>query len=484
MGDSQQAPGADVASPTFSDPQSASNGPVTWRQVVPARTGATLVPDLSLAWPQSPAQVLSPKTGSTLKEGMVPAPTEAALRPLEPSADVAPVGGGPAVVPAPGGVPAVGGEPAVATLLGVAPVGGEPAAAAALGGTMIGNPFAGPSAAPAEPVDQQIVGDAPLQPQAMGVPRDSRAPESNRLARRSSFPPPAIVDGEAWLGGYHVLGRLRADAAGSEYLCCPMEEPAARFVLKVLRCRLSDEASNEAFLRFANRLAKLSHPGVLGVLDAGISQQQPYLVRPYFDAMTLAELLAATPSESRPVGAVLRIFGDVLEGIAAAHQQRQLGGEMVYFVHGALSADHVLVRPDGRTLVAGVGESTVLGPVAQDPGQDLWALRLLLNSALPWGVDENELRLRWFNDGRKGSAARAAEWFRELREMTFHTWSNTRPERVAAWVQSVRRAPREPSTASLPPDAAAPAANPVVPRRSGVFKALRAWLKRRSSGRG
>jgi hypothetical protein len=313
-------------------------------------------------------------------------------------------------------------------------------------------------------------------------------PESNHLARRSSLPPPALADNVTHLGGYQILARLRSDAVGSEYLCCPLDEPSARCTLKVLRGRVPDDAASKAFLVFANRLAKLTHPRLLGVVDAGVHQQQPYLVHPYIDAVTLADLLTATAPEARPAGPVLKILDDVLEGLVAAHEPRQVAGESACFVHGALSSDHILVGPDGHALLAGVGEVSVLGPIAQDPGQDLLALRVLLSSALPGGMDENELRLRWFTDARKGPDARAAELLRELREMTSRGRSSTRPEVVGAWVRAVRSALQKrnsgpPAGESPPaPGRAAPApGTAAAPARRGVFAAIRSWWKRRGS---
>jgi hypothetical protein len=161
-------------------------------------------------------------------------------------------------------------------------------------------------------------------------------------------------------------------------------------------------------------------------------------------------------------------------------------------VHGALSSDHVLVGLDGHALLAGVGEVSVLGPIAQDPGQDLLALRVLLSTALPGGVDENELRLRWFTDARKGPDARAAELLRELREMTLRGRSSTRPEVVGAWVRAVRSAlekrnsgpPAGPAPGRPAPAPRRPAPAPgtaAAPARRGLFAAIRSWWKRRGS---
>ena len=506
------AGGLPVTAPAVRQAPPVSHVPATWQQVVPARTGKTLgvssspgTPNVAEQRPADPMalthvpqtwrQVVAPRTGSTLVANPVPTPAIPRVA-LEPRTGRTLMDTPALVIPA---APPV--APQGKRVLGATLVGMPSSADLTPGTTMYGNPYPVDPGPPgtgdaqahfrevllrAEPegsfdlpphVPHVSGHDGPVRRPTTDPPpvaRASEAPESNRLARRSSLPPPDFAENRAaWLGGYQVLSRLRSDAVGTAYLCRPVDDPGSRYVLKVLRARLADEVASDAYLRFANRLAKLFHPNVHGVLDAGVHQQQPYLVRPHVDAARLTELLAATSPQARPPWVMLRIFEDVLEGLIAAHERRQLGMDIVHFVHGALSSDHVLVRTDGRAMLSGVGEVTILGPTSSDPGQDLLALRLLLNAAIPGGVDEKELRLRWFVDAKRGPEARAAELLQELREMIAPVRFHAGPNDVAAWLRSVRE-----STRPGPPAAAVPAPAP-PPVRARGFAAFRAWWKRR-----
>jgi hypothetical protein len=306
-------------------------------------------------------------------------------------------------------------------------------------------------------------------------------PESKRLAGRLFAPSPLPPEQSArWVGGYQVLSRLQRAKTGSEYLCRPADDPQARYTLAVLRNHLGAPGASDAFLRYANRLAKITHPFVLGLVDAGVHHHQPYLVRPRLEAVTFAQLLATTPPSDRSPRLMLRIFEEALEGLVAAHEPREFSGESIQFVHGALSAEHLLVTTRGRTLVSSVGEATILGATV-DPSQDLLALGILINAALAGGMGEDELRLRWLADARTGRAARAGDLLREFRRITSQDRLHVRSEEIAEWVQSVRRLP--PDRASTPsPRESFPSLAPEPPpaHRSGWLAPIRSWWGRRT----
>jgi hypothetical protein len=306
-------------------------------------------------------------------------------------------------------------------------------------------------------------------------------PESNRLAARLT--PPASVPRthrSTWVGGYEVLARIRRSTRGTDYLCRPGEDPQARCLLTVLRRQLTTAAERDSFLRDANRLAKRVHPHLLGLLDAGVYQQQPYLVRPRCEGVTLDRLLEATPPASRRPRLMLRIFEEALEALARVHEPDSIDGQPTHFVHGALAADQLLITTEGRTLVMGVGEVKMSGMTVDDPSEDLLALGILINTALSGGVDENVLHKRWLTDARGGRRARASELLREFRRVKSRSGVFARSEEIAEWVASVRRRdrsstiPARESFPSLTSEATASSA------RSGWLGSLRSWWTRRS----
>ena len=97
--------------------------------------------------------------------------------------------------------------------------------------------------------------------------------------------------------------------------------------------------------------ARLRHPHVLELLDVLVEEGAVYLVLPYVEGPSLAQLIAAGPL---PVPRALQIGGDVASALAFIHQQG--------IVHRDLKPANVMVERE-RALLADFG-------IAKDPAQD------------------------------------------------------------------------------------------------------------------
>ncbi|HBY93974.1 MAG TPA: serine/threonine protein kinase, partial [Chloroflexi bacterium] len=81
-----------------------------------------------------------------------------------------------------------------------------------------------------------------------------------------------------------------------------LDRPVA---IKVMRPQtMLSEAGREAFLREARTVARLNHPNVVAVYDAGVADGRPYLVMELLSGLTLRQRLARGPL---PTGEALRI---------------------------------------------------------------------------------------------------------------------------------------------------------------------------------
>ena len=117
-------------------------------------------------------------------------------------------------------------------------------------------------------------------------------------------------------GEFEILEVLGRGGTAIVYSATKHGEPLA---LKVLRedIQLTD-AERKRFLAEADRLARLSHPGVIRVLDAGVLPDgRPYLALPLLHGETLAARLARGPLGE---AAALEQFYAAADAITALHR--------------------------------------------------------------------------------------------------------------------------------------------------------------------
>jgi serine/threonine protein kinase len=156
-----------------------------------------------------------------------------------------------------------------------------------------------------------------------------------------------ITPGDTLGGRYRVVRLLGEGAMGAVYEA----EHALigrRVALKVLHERFS--ASAEAVERFhaeARATAAIGHPHIVDVLDFGSDAGRPYLVMELLRGETLAERLSRSPALDAT--AACRIVGEVLSGVAAAHE--------IGVVHRDLKPENIILTRGERAKVVDFGVS-------------------------------------------------------------------------------------------------------------------------------
>src|SRR5665648_33818 len=198
-------------------------------------------------------------------------------------------------------------------------------------------------------------------------------------------------------GRYEVLSRIARGGMATVYLA--IDRRLNREVaLKVMHPHLAEGATGTEFIarfrREARAAARLTHPGLVGVLDQGVDGETSYLAMEYVEGTNLRHRLADGPMA---VGDALRIVESVLEALAVAHRTG--------LVHRDIKPENVLIATDGRIKVADFGlaravtevtataTGTVLGTVAylapelvargaSDARTDVYAVGILLYEML------------------------------------------------------------------------------------------------------
>ena len=159
------------------------------------------------------------------------------------------------------------------------------------------------------------------------------------------------------LGRYVVLRMLGAGAMGAVYLAYDPELDR-KVALKQLH-RGTDPNKRKGLLREAQAMAKLTHPNVVSVHDAGEHDGTVYVAMEYVRGTTLRKWLAR---ERRSWREVLEVYVQAGRGLERAHVRG--------LIHRDFKPDNVMVSNEGRVCVMDFGLARPGGPATNEPPDD------------------------------------------------------------------------------------------------------------------
>jgi tRNA A-37 threonylcarbamoyl transferase component Bud32 len=202
---------------------------------------------------------------------------------------------------------------------------------------------------------RQVVAAAARFAEDSAATRPGARTEPGALAARPLGPPRRVAAGlpapplapGSHIARYVIMRTVGEGGMGEVYEAW---DPQLRRKVAIKLLARADERDaqelrlRERFLREAQLMARLSHPNVVTVHDAGWHEGQVFIAMELVEGETLARWLAAEPRDWRAVRAVFRQAG---EGLAAAHQ---LG-----VVHRDFKPANVLLGTDGRVRVTDFG---------------------------------------------------------------------------------------------------------------------------------
>ncbi len=166
------------------------------------------------------------------------------------------------------------------------------------------------------------------------------------------------------VGDYECLGIIGKPRAGLTYKVLNRKTGELESMRALTGVAASDPESVERLLREMRVHARLTHPNLIGFHDAFELDGRLVMTADYVDGPSLAQRCSEAPlSPEEAVGAILQ----VLYGLEEAHA---LG-----IVHRGITADHVILGPDGAVKLGGFdlakAESdtalTKVGAVIGDP---------------------------------------------------------------------------------------------------------------------
>jgi serine/threonine protein kinase/tetratricopeptide (TPR) repeat protein len=182
--------------------------------------------------------------------------------------------------------------------------------------------------------------------------------DAREKAARLGFLEGSVAHGEAgpsWIGrqvgSYTISALIEQGGMGNVWLALRSDGRfEGRFALKFLRAFLSQMGGKSRFLREGKLLARLTHPNIARLVDAGMTPDgDPYLVLDYVDGVPIDRYC---DSHSLSIGARLNLFLQVLGPVAHAHAN--------LIVHRDIKPSNVLVTSSGEVKLLDFGIAKLL----------------------------------------------------------------------------------------------------------------------------
>jgi WD40 repeat protein/tRNA A-37 threonylcarbamoyl transferase component Bud32 len=185
--------------------------------------------------------------------------------------------------------------------------------------------------------------------QALGSAGTSVLPPAETSAESHPVPPPAGIPGR--VGGYTILEEVGRGGMAVVYRA-RQARPDRIVALKVLLAGSHSGAERLArFVAEAEALARLGHPHIVQVYEAGEQEGLPYLALEFCAGGSLSRRLSGVPQSP---AAAARLVEQLARAVAHAHQAG--------VIHRDLKPGNILLTADGQPKVSDFGLAKAEGP--------------------------------------------------------------------------------------------------------------------------
>lgn len=166
------------------------------------------------------------------------------------------------------------------------------------------------------------------------------------------------------IGRYRLCFELAFGGMASVYLARAQGSPGFEKLVALKRIHphlLSETSYVEMFLDEARIASRITHPNVCSVFDFGEAGGEYFIAMEYLVGEPLSRVhrrvIADVDERSSPLlpARMAHIIAQACEGLHAAHELRDAGGESLCVVHRDVSAQNLFVTYDGTTQVVDFG---------------------------------------------------------------------------------------------------------------------------------
>ncbi len=182
-----------------------------------------------------------------------------------------------------------------------------------------------------------------------------RSQELETVPKLAPAPPPSAFAAGARVGAFILVRLLGRGGMGEVWLASQADGRVERQVaLKLPTTYEHSEVLRERFRRERDILAKLAHPNIARLFDAGISEAQgsrgqPYLAMEYIEGEALNDFVSTQKSS---IDQRLKLFRQILAAVAHAHHH--------LVVHRDLKPGNILIDQSGQVKLLDFGIAKLL----------------------------------------------------------------------------------------------------------------------------